>query len=178
MIPKQILLTGMPGCRKSVIGRMMADKLGYIFINLDEILDDMQGRSLQDVFDQAGEKGFRRMENWFMDRYLEMSKVVLAAGGGTIINAKLMERLLNNTYSIYLQASSSRLFKRLSTISADSLIAGQNGKLRWEHIQSMLLSRQGIYEQADMIQNVDSDKGETLAVEILKQLLFDQPGEE
>ncbi|MBL7033440.1 MAG: hypothetical protein ISR91_04780 [Candidatus Delongbacteria bacterium] len=176
MISQRISLSGMPGCRKEEIGISLAQRLGYIFINLDEMLDGLRGGILQVNESDFDDSAVGVMESWLLDRCLSLNRVILGSGGGAFINERLQERLLRETFSIYLLAAPAQLLKRLRRTSANAL-PGYQGELRWEQIQSILLSRQSVFEQALLTLPVDNGDVPALTDKILVQMLRHQtPG--
>ena len=79
-----IYLTGMMGAGKSVLGRRLADSLGWSFADLDLMTEQHLGRSVRQLFEQYGEEGFRRFERDSLRRASIFSRHVIALGGGTL----------------------------------------------------------------------------------------------
>ena len=81
---ENILLIGMPGCGKSTIGRLLAEKLGKTFVDADEEIIKLAGMSIPDIFAKEGEEGFRRYESTVLSDLGKRSGLVIATGGGCV----------------------------------------------------------------------------------------------
>lgn len=89
---KNIVLIGMPGCGKSTIGRLLAQKLGADFFDADELLAVWEGKSIEELF-VLGEEVFRSAEIRTIARLAEKEGAVIATGGGVVKKSENMERL-------------------------------------------------------------------------------------
>ena len=104
------------GSGKSSVGRLVADALGCPFIDLDEVIVKKAGRSIPEIFQADGEKGFRRLEKEALEKtvakYAE-NTAVLALGGGSVTLPGAVQLLQEKTLCIYLQADIDTLKSRL-----------------------------------------------------------------
>ncbi len=110
-----IALTGFMGCGKSSVGRRLSELLCCRFMDLDEVIESREGRTIPEIFAVEGEAGFRAMElealGMIMDEY--SSDLVLALGGGTVMTSECAELIHEHTYCIYLRASVDTLVSNL-----------------------------------------------------------------
>ena len=97
---ENIVLSGMPGCGKSTIGKMLAEKLGRRFIDIDEEIVKMEGRPITEIFAEGGEKLFRDKETEAVSAVARISGAVIATGGGAILRDENV-RLLRQNGRIY-----------------------------------------------------------------------------
>lgn len=97
---ENIVLSGMPGCGKSTIGKMLAEKLGRRFIDIDEEIVKMEGRPITEIFAEGGEKLFRDKETEAVSAVARISGAVIATGGGAILRDENV-RLLGQNGRIY-----------------------------------------------------------------------------
>ncbi|GIP39758.1 shikimate kinase [Paenibacillus sp. J31TS4] len=81
----KIVLIGFMGTGKSTVGRALAERLGWTFVDSDEEAEKREGRSIRDMFEQDGEAYFRRQEHETLAALLERSGVVIATGGGAVL---------------------------------------------------------------------------------------------
>ena len=111
-----VALTGYMGSGKSTVGEMVADALGCPFLDLDQLVVKKAGRSIPQIFEAEGERGFRRLEKQMLEqtvaRYAE-NTAVLSLGGGTVTIPGAVKLLQENTLCIYLQADVQTLQARL-----------------------------------------------------------------
>ncbi len=75
-------LIGFMGCGKSTVGRLLAARLGYSFLDLDQWLERRQGRSIRQIFQESGEEAFRDLESSALRELSSRRQAVIAAGGG------------------------------------------------------------------------------------------------
>jgi shikimate kinase len=111
---RRILLTGFMGAGKSTVGRLLASRLGWDFLDLDTHLENRTGSTIPELFAQHGEAHFRRLESTALASALSRSKTVLALGGGTpeeITNRLLIEQT-PATLAVFLDAPFPTLFDR------------------------------------------------------------------
>ncbi len=109
------------GCGKSSVGRRLSELLGWRFMDLDEVIEDVQGRKIPEIFATDGEAAFRAMEleafRMIMDEY-SSSNLVLALGGGAVMTAECAKLVDKCTYCIYLRARVDTLVRHLSSEAA------------------------------------------------------------
>ena len=93
---ENIVLIGMPASGKTTVGRMLAERLGRRFIDTDEEIVRMTGRSIKDIFEDEGECIFRAMEREVIQKYAAESSLVIATGGGAVLKRRNMDVLRLN----------------------------------------------------------------------------------
>lgn len=111
---RRIVLTGFMGAGKTSVGRMLAELLGWEFLDLDTHLEARAETSIPNLFSQHGEAHFRRLESSALANALSRSNVVLALGGGTpeaLTNRLLLEQT-PGTLVVFLDAPFAVLFDR------------------------------------------------------------------
>ncbi len=105
------------GCGKSSVGRRLSQLLCCPFMDLDEVIENEQGKTIPEIFATEGEAGFRRIEhevlNMVINSYSTGGDLVLALGGGTVMTAACAKLVNENTFCIYLRASVGTLVSRL-----------------------------------------------------------------
>ena len=93
---QNIVLVGMPGSGKSTIGKIIARDLGMNFIDSDEEIVKKAGKTIPEIFKEAGEEGFRKIESEVIAELSKLSHSVIATGGGAVLNAKNTDLLSEN----------------------------------------------------------------------------------
>jgi shikimate kinase len=111
---QRLVLTGFMGAGKSTVGRLLAARLGWNFLDLDTHLEQRAGLSVPDIFALHGEPRFRRLESSALASALRTTSTVIALGGGTpesLTNRLLLEQT-PATFTIFLDAPFPTLFDR------------------------------------------------------------------
>ena len=81
---KNIVLIGMPGCGKSTIASLLAEKLGRKLVDADQEIVKLAGKSIPDIFAQDGEEAFRKLETEVLEQLGRQSQLIIATGGGCV----------------------------------------------------------------------------------------------
>ena len=100
---ENIILIGMPGCGKSTVGKLLAEKLGREFIDSDRCIEDYTGQTIPEIFSTIGEEGFRAIETHILSELGKRSGLVIATGGGCITRPENYPLLHQNGVVIWLQ---------------------------------------------------------------------------
>ena len=106
---KNIVLIGMPGCGKSTIGTLLAEKLGRTLADADEKIISLAGKSIPDIFAQDGEPTFRNWETKALTELGKQSGLVIATGGGCVTQKRNYPLLHQNGYLVWLERDCSVL---------------------------------------------------------------------
>ena len=133
---RRLVLTGFMGAGKSTVGRLLASRLGWEFLDLDTHLENRTGSTIPELFSHHGEAHFRRLESTALASALGRANVVLALGGGTpedLTNRLLIEQT-PSTMAVFLDAPFSTLFDRcmLQEIDRPVLADPAVAELRFE----------------------------------------------
>lgn len=141
------------GSGKTTLGKKLANKLGYQFVDLDKAIEQHEQKSIVSIFENQGEDFFRTIESKMLDEILTTtSNVVLSVGGGTPCYFKNMELINKQATSIYLKYNVGMLYSRLiSAKTKRPLIAKKSDEELKEFIQKILLERERFYDQSNII---------------------------
>jgi shikimate kinase len=139
----RLFLVGMPGSGKSTIGRRLASKLGFRFVDADKELESRCGVPIPTIFDLEGEDGFRRRESSIIEDLSTESNLVLATGGGVVTRETNREMLSQRGFVIYLDTPISELMHRLRNDTKRPLLAGGNPR---EKLEALATVRVPLYE--------------------------------
>lgn len=112
MHKESIFLIGPMGSGKSSVGKVLADRMSYHFVDSDHVIEDKTGVSIPMIFDIEGEVGFRERERQALDELTQMSETVLATGGGAILNEDNRKHLRSRGFVVYLKSSVDTLVQR------------------------------------------------------------------
>ena len=164
-----IALIGFMGTGKSAAGRALAGKTGKTLVEVDALIEARAGKSIKRIFAEEGEIAFREYEIAVIKELSPRKNLVLACGGGVVLNKINIDRLKQESMVIWLTASTEAIMQRLKT-SGDTrpLMPGKSNE---NDAQSLLLFRQPFYERAADLQVDTSGLSVAQVVEnILKKL--------
>ncbi len=151
----KIALFGFMGSGKSTLGKALAEKIGYDFIDLDEAIEKKTGLTITQIFEVKGEIAFRKIEHQVLKDIVkrDYTNLILSLGGGTIIqptNRKLLE--VKNYKKIYLDVQTDVLIERLLKQKNERpLLTKVSEEKLQDYINALFLSRKSIYENASDI---------------------------
>jgi shikimate kinase len=109
-----IILTGFMGTGKSTLGRLLAQRIGYDFIDTDTEIEKQIGQSITNLFQTQGEVAFRKLESELVEKLAEQEGLVIATGGGLVLNPKNVALLNKTGRIICLTASPDEILARVS----------------------------------------------------------------
>lgn len=150
---------GFMGAGKSVIGKKMADELGYCFLDLDDELEKETGMSVNTLFEKYGESGFRKLETDWLNK-IDVKKTIVALGGGTPCYNNNLKLIRKKGKSVYLLVNLKKLASRLiSDPDSRPLIQDyRNNQSDLEaFISKKLKEREPFYKRANYIVSADAE---------------------
>ncbi|MCQ2286009.1 MAG: shikimate kinase [Bacteroidales bacterium] len=158
-----IVLVGFSGAGKTTIGKKLANRLNYSFIDLDQYFEQKYCFSISHFFQQLGEEYFRKLEHEVLLEVLEKENVVISTGGGTPCFFNSMEIINSKSISIFIEMSPKSLLDRLAHSKKPRPLTSQLSPIELEqYIENKLAERLPFYTQADL-----TVKGENFNVENL-----------
>lgn len=147
----KIFLIGFMGCGKSTLGRKLATKLGYDFIDLDHQIEKLVGMSIGAYFAANGEAAFREFERKTLQEFNYPSNCVVATGGGAPCYFDNMAWINNNGTSVYIEMSAAALARRLeSGKEKRPLLKDMDQEEMTSFIEKKLEERNPFYLQAGL----------------------------
>jgi shikimate kinase len=165
-----IYLIGFSTSGKSTLGKIIAEKLNFHFIDLDEAISQQQCKSINALFDEFGEEGFRKIERQLLVNTIFLTETVIACGGGTPCYADNMDFLLRNGITIYLEVDEANLLERMLNNTADRpLFKGKSKEEIASHINELLTARKVFYNRASY--TIKNDGNEELAISSILKIL-------
>jgi len=112
--PVSVALVGMPGSGKSALGRRLAQRLGWPFVDLDQVIEERAGCTIRELFEREGEAHFRDMEQRVIAEFSRGAVAsVIATGGGAVLRPENRDMLRSGPRVIYLWSSPEALYRRL-----------------------------------------------------------------
>lgn len=134
----------MPGAGKSTVGRRLARQLGWEFIDADRELEERCGVPIRTIFDLEGEAGFRGRETRLLAELAKLRTVVVATGGGAVLDPENRRLMRESTLVIYLEASLAELWHRLRNDRTRPLLQTEDPRAALERL---LAARAALYEE-------------------------------
>lgn len=167
---KNIVLIGFMGSGKSTVGRRLARRIGYKFIDTDHAIEETTGLTVAQIFAKHGVKRFRGEEALLVSKLAVQGKLVIASGGGLVLSPGNVELLKRNGILIGLQASAETICKRVRNKRTRPLLC--KGNLP-EKVAKLLEERKEAYDVADFTVKVDRYSPEEI-VNIIYQYLVER----
>ncbi len=165
----KIILTGYRATGKSTVGRLLADKLGWKFIDTDQEIEKKQRCSIAQMVSAHGWDFFRGLEEKMLFALVPARQAVVATGGGAILHKEAWSRLMATSLIIWLRASPETICERLT---ADRKTAGQRPSLTdsdiYSEVESVLAAREQLYRQGSHLAIDTTISAEDMADKIIK----------
>ena len=168
---KNLTLTGMMGVGKSTIGKNLAKKLNYNFIDVDKLIEAKEGSSINLIFKNKSENYFRKLENEITLQELKKNSSVISLGGGAFLNKSIRDSSKKRSISFWLDVDIDELINRLKRSKKRPLLDEKNSS---ETIKKIYLKRKKIYNKADFRVKCSSLKSNEIVEKILK--LYENSG--
>ncbi|NOX43595.1 MAG: shikimate kinase AroK [Gammaproteobacteria bacterium] len=175
---RRVYLVGLMGAGKTTVGRQLAEALEMTFCDSDREIEQRTGANIPLIFDIEGESGFRKRERKVIEELTTRDNIVLATGGGAILDCKNRSDLSASGIVIYLQASVDQLYKRTNKDQKRPLLQTGDPKAK---LQELLTKREPLYlEIADLVVKTDKNTIKRIIEEIQVKLSntkeFSDPG--
>lgn len=166
---RNIFLIGPMGAGKSTIGRQLARQLHLEFFDSDAEIERRTGADIAWVFELEGEQGFRQREEKVIEELTELTGIVLATGGGSILSKESRNRLSARGIVVYLQTTIDKQLARTQRDKRRPLLAeAENPR---EVLEELADSRNALYEEiADIVVRTDEQSSKIVIDEIIEKV--------
>lgn len=165
-----IYLVGLQGCGKSVVGAVLAGKLGWAFCDIDTVIESREGMSISRIVETRGSAEYQRLESEVIAQCVHRvqtgSPLVVAVGGGAFLQRQNVELVSGNGVSIWLDCPLPTIRRRLADSHDHPLSTDASG------LEPIDLGHKAGYSAADFRIAIDSDRPEDAAEAILRLPLF------
>jgi shikimate kinase len=162
---KNIVLIGFMGTGKSTVGSRVALRLKRVFVDMDREIERVVGMTVSEIFKRHGEIRFRSEEKLMTQKLARESGLVIATGGGVVLEQVNMDAFSQNGIIICLEAMPDEIFKRVIRKKGTRPLLRKD--LRVQDIEEMLKARESLYVQADYRVNTSGKSPEQVADEII-----------
>lgn len=153
-LDRSLVLVGLMGAGKSCIGKRLAQRLGWAFVDADREIETAAGCSIPEIFERHGEQAFRDGERRVILRLLDNPPHVLATGGGAFMDPRTREAVRDKAISIWLRADLDLLVKRTGRRNDRPLLQVADPRAK---LAELIAERYPVYATADL--TVDSQDG-------------------
>ena len=136
----------MMGVGKSTVGKNLAQKLSYNFVDIDRTIESREGSTINLIFKNKSESYFRKLENEISLEKLKKKNTVISLGGGAFLNKFIRREIKNTSVSFWLDVDVSELIKRLKKTKKRPLLYNKNLNVT---VNKIYLERKKTYSEAD-----------------------------
>lgn len=162
-----VVITGFMGTGKTTVGRLLAPKLGFVFVDTDDLIVAEAGKDIPQIFTQETEAGFRRRERGVIRQLRGARGLVIATGGGAIMAKENLSRLRALGPVLCLRASERALYRRLKGNRERPLLRAAEPLKK---IRELLQARDPYYRKADKIFDTTGKSPQKVTSQILRYL--------
>ncbi len=163
-----IVLIGMMGSGKTTVGRLLAKQLGKAFIDSDEEIQRRTGVTIQHIFDVEGEAGFRQRESAVIHELMMLQNIVLATGGGAVMDPENRQVMRRNGTVVYLKSNIHDLWQRTRHDKSRPLLQTEDPRAK---LQDLFNKRNPMYtETADLIIHTGKQSVQVLLSSLIRKL--------
>jgi shikimate kinase len=167
--PHLLLLIGYRGTGKTTVGRLLAARLGWGFVDADDRIEGAAGKSIADLFAAEGEGGFRDRESVTLADLCRLDRHVISTGGGVVLRPANRDRLRRAGFVAWLTADARTIWARLQ---ADPTTVARRPKLTAaggvEEVRELLADREPLYRETASVRIPTDDLSpEAVAAAIL-----------
>ena len=162
---KNIVLIGLMGAGKSSVGKLLAEKLSYDFIDTDEYIEKQEQCAICDIFSNHGESYFRTLETNLISKLSDTYGKIISTGGGSVENPENLNNLKKTGIVVYLKATPSILFERIKADNTRPLLKNNNPL---QTLENLLQKREQNYLKANFVIDTTNKSITDITDEILR----------
>ena len=161
---KNIVLFGFMGTGKSLVGKILSQKLNYPLIEMDQEIENDEGLTINKIFEEKGEPYFRSLELKLSEKISNSSSKIISTGGGIILNDKNILNLSRNSLCVCLNAKPLTIFKRICDDKNRPLIESDKNQIedKFNKISKLLNDRRLLYKKIPF--QIDTDDLDPLLI--------------
>lgn len=154
---RNVYLMGFMCSGKTRVGKLLADRLGWPFIDTDDLIVKEKGISIPEIFRDEGEPAFRKLEKSCISMVTEKSGQVVSLGGGAVIDPDNWEKIVTTGITIALSYPPEILAARLARKTDRPLMDGYDGDEKLKQVVGMLDKRKIYYDRADLVFHINEE---------------------
>jgi shikimate kinase len=170
-----IFLTGFMGSGKSTIGPILANTLGFEYVDVDRCIEEKAHKEIVEIFRTEGEQAFRAIERNTLREITELDRSVISLGGGTVTNEENYHLVSQHGILIYLKLSPEEILQRVQYRNDRPMLKDAEGnplqgQALEQRIVELLTHREPYYSRADVIIHADNMRIGVTVDEIMKNI--------
>ena len=169
-----IYLTGFSATGKTTVGSILANLLEIQIVDIDSMIEEIEGNTVPNIFADRGEDYFRKVENTCMQDVSELDSVVVSTGGGGPISCSNRHIMRSSGLVIWLKAPAKTIYERLvDSVGEEEIKKGRpvlSSENPFSRISELLKSRERFYSEADIHVNTENKTPEFVALEIIRKI--------
>jgi shikimate kinase len=170
-----IFLTGFMGSGKSTIGPILANTLGYRYIDVDKYIEEKVKKRISEIFNSDGEQAFRILERNTLEELIQHERCVISLGGGTIANEQNCRLVSQNGVLVYLKLSPKEIIERVQHRSDRPMLKDADGNQLTpsaleKRVIDLLDAREPFYMRSDVVIYADDLSIGVTVDEIMKKI--------
>lgn len=162
-----LILVGFMGSGKTSVGRRVAQRLGYSFLDTDQFIENEIGCTIAEIFSIQGEDYFRTLERRLAARLSKLQNTVIATGGGMMVQPGNLERLRKAGPIVFLNAEREDLMRRLERDTRRPML--KKGELE-ATVERLMAERLPVYKQSDIIVSTGGKSINRICGEIIRKI--------
>ncbi len=171
MHKESIFLVGPMGAGKSTVGRVLAERLSYQFVDSDHEIEARTGASIPMIFDIEGESGFRERERQVIDELTQRTETILATGGGVVEREENRQHLRSRGFVVYLKSPVEHLIQRTKHDRNRPLLQTDNPA---QVLTDLMVRREPWYiEMADLVVETQQLSVHRVVKQIVDRLILE-----
>ncbi len=167
-LPRNVILAGFMGSGKTTVGKLLAARLGWQFVDTDELIERRAGRAVAEIFRAQGEAAFRQWESEVAEGLATMERCVIATGGGFMLRPENRAAAEAAGMVVFLMASPEEIWHRVRGGAGRPLLEGEDPRRR---IRELLDQRQAAYQALPICIDTDRRTPEAVAEAIWARLV-------
>ena len=165
-----LILIGFMGSGKDCVGKELARQTGLTFLSTDEMIELAENRTINDIFERDGEPYFRRFEKKILNSIKDLKNVIIATGGGMVIDPQNRRKLAQLGTIVHLSVDAATIKQRLRDNCSRPLL-----KQPGAFLEKLLAERRGIYDFANIKLNTVDKSPAQIVAELLAQVDLPKP---
>lgn len=163
----RVILIGFMAAGKTTVGRVLAERLGWRFVDFDEEIVRRSGETVPQIFREHGEAVFRALEARLTAELRSLDRAVIAPGGGWVTTPAALDNLPPGTLLVWLRVSAEEAIRRVGGGRDRPLLAGADPL---ERARALMAERESLYRRADLVIDVDGRTPAEIAAAIEARL--------